>query len=131
MTLYSRKNLSVLSACITLFVAGILMLTTRPALANETALRLEGVWFTCEFARSQTPPDDGCLMFDDEGFKAREGELSYLRMIGSAETNCKGQKQGQCFPADLPQITVKTTPIGDVWLDTDQLYVTWYGCTQN
>ena len=76
MTLFSRKNLSVLSACITLCVAGILMLTTRQALADETALRLEGVWFTCEFARSQTPPDDGCVMFDDEGFEVIDGQLS-------------------------------------------------------
>ena len=91
----------------------------------------DGIWFTCEFTQSKTPPTDGCEMFDDEGFKASEGHLSYLRMIGSAETNCKGQKEGQCFPADLPQITVKTKPIGDVWLDTDRLYVTWYGCTQD
>ena len=68
---------------------------------------------------------------DDEGFKAKEGRLSYLRMIGSTEANCKGQKQGHCFPADLPRITVQTKPIGDVWLHTDQLYVTWYGCTQD
>ena len=70
----------------------------------------DGIWFTCEFTQSKTPPTDGCEMFDDEGFKASEGQLSYLRMIGSAETNCKGQKKGQCFPADLPQITVKTKP---------------------
>ena len=91
----------------------------------------DGIWFTCEFAQSKTPPTDRCEMFDDEGFRASEGQLSYLRMIGSAETNCKGNKQGQCFAADLPQITVKTKPIGDVWLDTDRLYVTWYGCTQD
>ncbi len=80
----------------------------------------DGIWFTCEFTQSKTPPTDGCEMFDDEGFKASKGQLSYLRMIGSAETNCKGNKQGQCFPADLPQIIVKTKPIGDVWLDTNR-----------
>ena len=52
-------------------------------------------------------------------------------MIGSAEANCKGQKQGQCFSADLPQITVRIKPIGDVRLNADRLYVTWYGCTQD
>ena len=91
----------------------------------------DGVWFTCEFTQSKTPPTDRCEMFDDEGFEAKEGELSYLRIIGSAEENCKGQKQGQCFPANQPQITVQTKPIGDVWLDANRLYVTWYGCTQD
>jgi len=91
----------------------------------------DGIWFTCEFTQSKTPPTDGCEMFDDEGFKTEKGQLSYLRMIGSAETNCKGQKQGQCFRADLPKITVQAKPIGDVWLNADRLYVTWYGCTQD
>ena len=31
----------------------------------------DGIWFTCEFTQSKTPPTDGCEMFDDEGFKAR------------------------------------------------------------
>ena len=78
----------------------------------------DGIWFTCEFTQSKTPPKDGCEMFDDEGFEAKKGQLSYLRMIGSEEENCKGQKQGQCFPAGLPQITVQTTPIGDCLLYT-------------
>lgn len=91
----------------------------------------DGIWFTCEFAQSKTPPKDGCEMFDDEGFETKQGRLSYLRMIGSAEKNCKGQKQGQCFPAKLPKITVQTKPVGDVWLDADRLYVKWYGCTQD
>ncbi|MGB0465690.1 MAG: hypothetical protein ACPGJG_06820, partial [Candidatus Puniceispirillaceae bacterium] len=66
-----------------------MMLTTRQALADETALRLEGVWFTCEFAQRQRPPDDECKMFDDEGFQLAEGRLRYIRMIGSTETACR------------------------------------------
>ena len=92
---------------------------------------LDGVWFTCEFTQSQTPPTDGCAMFDDEGFEARAGKIAYLRMTGSEEKNCKGQKKGQCFPASLPQITVSTKPIGQVRLADGRLYVTWYGCTQD
>jgi hypothetical protein len=91
----------------------------------------DGIWFACEFTQSKTPPTDGCDMFDDEGFEAKDSQLSYVRMIGSVEANCKGQKQGQCFPADLPQITVQTKPIGDAWMVSDRLYVKWYGCIQD
>ena len=130
MTLYSRKNLSVLSACITLFVAGILMLTTRPALADETALRLEGVWFTCEFAQRQRPPDDGCKMFDDEGFQLAEGRLRYIRMIGSTETACRSNKKGQCFSSDTQAIRISRTDRGKLTLSKNQFKVRYFGCTQ-
>ena len=38
-----------------------------------------GIWFICEFAQRQRPPDDACQMFDDEGFQLANGQLSYLR----------------------------------------------------
>ena len=56
-----------------------------------------GFWFTCEFAQRQRAPDDGCKMFDDEGFQLADGRLRYIRMIGSTETACRSNKQGQCF----------------------------------
>ena len=79
------------------------ILASGPAVADRLP-DLDGIWFTCEFTQSKTPPTDGCEMFDDEGFEARDGQISYLRMLGSQETGCKGQKKGQCFPASLPQI---------------------------
>ena len=105
-------------------------LASGPAVADRLP-DLDGIWFTCEFTQSKTPPTDGCEMFDDEGFEARDGQISYLRMLGSQETGCKGQKKGQCFPASLPQITVSTKPIGAAQLKDGLLYVTWYGCTQD
>ena len=111
----------------TLFLAS---LAYGPVLADRLP-DFDGVWFTCEFTQSKTPPTDGCDMFDDEGFEARNGQITYLRMLGSDEVNCKGQKKGQCFPASLPQITVSTKPIGEAWLKDSRLHVTWYGCTQD
>ena len=32
--------------------------------ADELSTTLEGVWFTCEFTQSQTPPDDDCQTLD-------------------------------------------------------------------
>ena len=39
-----------------------------------------GFWFICEFANRQRAPDDGCKMFDDEGFQLAEGRLRYIRI---------------------------------------------------
>ena len=125
-SIFVRMN-GIKTSLATLFLAS---LTYGPVSADRVP-DLDGVWFTCEFTQSKTPPTDGCDMFDDEGFEARNGQFTYLRMLGSDETNCKGQKKGQCFPANLPQITVSTKPIGEAWLKDSRLHVTWYGCTQD
>ena len=125
-SIFVRMN-GIKTSLATLFLAS---LAYGPVLA-DTLPDLDGVWFTCEFTQSKTPPTDGCDMFDDEGFEARDGQITYLRMLGSDEVNCKGQKKGQCFPASLPQITVSTKPIGEAWLKDSRLHVTWYGCTQD
>ena len=125
-SIFVRMN-AIKSSLALFFIA---LLASLPAVADNLP-DLDGVWFTCEFTQSKTPPTDGCEMFDDEGFEARDGHITYLRMLGSEEANCKGQKKGQCFPANLPQITVSTKPIGEAVLKDSRLYVTWYGCTQD
>ena len=86
--------------CIASVLLAVLMPSTAVAKKDGFAVAGEewpGYWFTCEFARSQSPPDDKCEMFDDEGFQLAEGRLRYIRMIGSTETECRGNKKGQCF----------------------------------
>ena len=80
----------------------LMMLIMAPLPAQAVSDGWDGVWFTCEFAQRTNPPDDGCQMFDDEGFQVESGQFSYLRMKGSQETACRGNKKGQCFRADLP-----------------------------
>lgn len=89
-----------------------------------------GVWFTCEFAQSQRAPDDECQMFDDEGFEVRDGAFFYLRMLGSDETACRGNKKGQCFSANLPQISVSSRKIGKIKIGETSLAVRYLGCGQ-
>ena len=125
-SIFVRMN-AIKSSLVLFFIA---LFASFPAAADNLP-DLDGVWFTCEFTQSKTPPSDGCEMFDDEGFEARDGHITYLRMLGSEEANCKGQKKGQCFPANLPQITVSTKPIGEAVLKDSRLYVTWHGCTQD
>jgi len=93
-------------------------------------LRLEGVWFTCEFARSQTPPDDKCAMFDDEGFEVINGKLRYLRNKWSDETECRGNKKGQCFSSALPEIRVSVQPVGEIGIEDNAIFVSYLACTQ-
>ena len=89
-----------------------------------------GIWFICEFAQRQRAPDDACQMFDDEGFQLADGQLSYLRITKSDETACRGDKKGQCFRRDRPQITITKTNRGRLTLRENQLDVKFLGCTQ-
>ena len=89
-----------------------------------------GFWFTCEFAQRQRPPDDECKMFDDEGFQLAEGRLRYIRMIGSTETACRGNKKGQCFSSSKPAIRISRTDRGKLTLGEKQFKVRYFGCKQ-
>ena len=89
-----------------------------------------GVWFTCEFSRRMAPPEDGCKMFDDEGFEVIDGDFFYLRNIHSDETACRGGKTGQCFAANTRQIRVSSRPVGKIEIAEDRLFVRWMGCRQ-
>ncbi len=89
-----------------------------------------GFWFACEFARSQVPPDDGCKMFDDEGFQLADGRLRYIRIIGSTEAGCRGNKKGQCFSSSEPNIRISRTDRGKLTLGKKQFKVDYFGCTQ-
>ena len=89
-----------------------------------------GIWFICEFAQRQRAPDDACQMFDDEGFQLANGQLSYLRITQSDETACRGDKKGQCFRRDRPEITITKTNRGRLTLRENQFDVKFLGCTQ-
>ena len=89
-----------------------------------------GVWFICEFSQRQRAPDDACEMFDDEGFELANGRLSYLRITQSNETACRGEKKGQCFRRDRPEITLTKTNRGKLTLRKNQFDVKFLGCTQ-
>ena len=109
----------------------IAVLSSLPVYAGEKGLPpLEGIWFTCEFATSQSPPDDRCAMFDDEGFSVEDGKITYLRNIASTETACRGHKEGQCFAANTHNITVSDRLIGAARIKGQQLLVSYMGCTQ-
>lgn len=108
----------------------LLLVGSGMARANNISTTLEGVWFTCEFTQSQTPPDDDCQTFDDEGFRFSDGTATYLRMLGSEETNCKGRKKGQCFPRSTAEISVSTRSLGKITYGQDWIDIHYLFCTQ-
>ena len=103
---------------------------TRADGLSVTDNQWPGIWFTCEFAQRQRAPDDGCQMFDDEGFQLADGRLSYLRITHSDETACRGGKKGQCFRRDRANITITKTDRGKLTLRKNQFDVKFLGCTQ-
>ena len=117
-------------------IIGLLALITiaAPLQASQTGSaetgKWAGTWFTCEFAKSRTPPHDGCAMFDDEGFRFDQGRLTYIRVTDSNETECRGDKIGQCFARDQAAITIKTQDRGELNLGNDWITVRYFGCTQ-
>lgn len=108
----------------------LLLVGSGMARANNISTTLEGVWFTCEFTQSQTPPDDDCQTFDDEGFRFSDGTATYLRMLGSEVTNCKGGKKGQCFPRSTPEISISTRSLGKITYGQDWIDIHYLFCTQ-
>ncbi len=128
--IYSKLKLPVFLPVFPLIISIITASLPTAVLAETHPLRLEGVWFTCEFARSQSAPDDNCVMFDDEGFEVIDGELSYLRNEWSEETKCRGNKKGQCFLSSEPEISVSVKPVGKIGIDDNAIFVSYLACTQ-
>ena len=90
----------------------------------------QGVWFSCEFAQRQLAPDDGCKMFDDEGFTFTDGRLKYVRITESAETACRGEKVGQCFRRDRAAIAITSQDRGQLEMHATSFTVRFLGCKQ-
>ena len=110
-----------------LMALSMLFITATTAGADES---WGGTWFTCEFAKSRTPPHDSCAMFDDEGFRFSDGRFTYVRITESDETACRGEKVGQCFRRDRPAISISTTDRGRLDLGPDRIKVRYLMCTQ-
>lgn len=113
-----------------LLLCGVFIILGSKTQVRASSETLDGVWFTCEFAQSQTPPEDECITFDDEGFRFADGKVTYLRMNGSLETGCKGNKKGQCFARDLSDISVSTRSLGKISHGPDWIDIRYFFCTQ-
>jgi hypothetical protein len=126
MTQYLRAMIAALMPAALLAI----LATSIPGLPAAADDSWDGTWFTCEFARSRTPPDDQCAMFDDEGFRFSNGRFTYVRITESDETACRGEKVGQCFRRDRAAISISTSDRGKLDLGPEKIRVKYLFCTQ-
>ena len=97
---------------------------------GEGGINLDGNWFSCEFAHSQIPPDDGCKMLDDDGFMISKGRIDHIKVTDSRQVNCRHQRLGQCFDRVRPKIVVSRDSVGPIRATTQGFAITYWGCTQ-
>ncbi|ADE39571.1 metal dependent phosphohydrolase [Candidatus Puniceispirillum marinum IMCC1322] len=123
------------TTCSRLLLTSALMLALslgvmRSVSASNLLDKWQGVWFSCEFAQRQRAPDDGCKMFDDEGFTFTNGRLKYVRITESDETACRGEKVGQCFRRDRSAIAITSQDRGQLKMNSASFTVRFLGCKQ-
>ncbi len=101
--------------------------------ANElkvSAKDFNGIWFRCEFAHSQIPPEDDCRMLDDDGFQVIKGVVHHVKITNSEETNCRHKRLGNCFLKNHTGLEAERSEIGPIDFSARSASVTWLGCTQ-
>lgn len=113
-----------------IFMCALIIITARSISASDLLDKWQGVWFSCEFAQRQRAPDDGCIMFDDEGFTFTNGRLNYVRITESDEINCRGKKVGQCFRRDRSAIAITSQDRGKLDMAATSFTVRFLGCKQ-
>ncbi|MBT3989878.1 MAG: hypothetical protein HOG95_10160 [Rhodospirillaceae bacterium] len=107
----------------------ILALWINPLKAGELEVD-EGIWFRCEFAHSQIPPDDNCRMLDDDGFQIIKGMVHHVKILNSREAACRHNRIGNCFKRDQAGLAAERSEIGPIKFADMMAEVTWLGCTQ-
>jgi hypothetical protein len=123
------KQAGVMSKFLALFIAAIYFAPII-ALADEINMS-DGVWFRCEFAHSQIPPEDNCRMLDDDGFQVIKGIVHHVKITNSKEIRCRHNRVGNCFLKNHLGLRAERTEIGPIELSEKGAAVTWFGCTQN
>ena len=102
---------------------------TNSVLAQNNELS-NSIWFACEFAHSQIPPEDNCRMLDDDGFQIVDGKVHRIKIKNSTETGCRHKRVGNCFLKNQPNLIAERSEIGPIRLLDNKVYLTWLGCTQ-
>jgi len=91
---------------------------------------LDGLWFSCEYAHSKTPPTDNCQVLDDDGFLIKGGKIAYVKIANGDQTGCRGDRAGQCFDRSRETLKARTMGIGEVTPTPDGGMISYLWCTQ-
>ncbi len=101
------------------------------AAATNQIKDVEGNWFSCEFAHSQIPPDDGCRVLDDDGFMVSNGQIDHVKVIDSREQGCRHQRLGHCFERNRDKVVARSKNLGPIQATAEGFAITYWGCTQD
>ena len=102
---------------------------TNQAYATNSDLS-NGTWFVCEFAHSQIPPEDNCIMLDDDGFQIINGIVYRVKIKNSIETTCRHNRVGNCFFRHQAGLFAERSELGPIKLSDNKIHLTLLGCTQ-
>ncbi len=118
-----------------LFIGALLAILSMPVRSGPVAagqiMDLDGAWFSCEFAHSQIPPEDGCRMLDDDGFLIIDGAIDHIKVQNSRQTACRQNRVGNCFWRTRPEVIVERNAIGKLRPTEEGFQVDYWGCTQD
>lgn len=94
-------------------IAFMLLNISHPAsTAGSEKIRLDGLWFTCEYAHSQIPPSDNCAILDDDGFLVEGDFVWHMKVQDGDAEGCRGNRAGNCFQRERKVLTAKKKKIG-------------------
>ena len=120
----------------TLITISLFFFLNNSMVAAQSRITLEktiddlGIWFLCEFAHSQIPPNDKCLMLDDDGFQVVNDLLYHVKVKNSKQIRCRHNRLGQCFIKSQKGLIAERKELGPAKFYENKFDVTWYGCSQ-
>ena len=96
-----------------LFFFALSLLFSFDTRAGTKKIKLDGLWFTCEFAHSQIPPPDDCKTLDDDGFLVEGDFVWHMKVQNGDKEGCRGDRAGNCFRRERKMLAAKKKKIGE------------------
>ncbi len=108
----------------------VLGLFSNGAQADSGFPSLDGLWFSCEYAHSKSPPPDQCQTLDDDGFLVKGDYIWYMKVQDGDREGCRGERPGNCFRRDRSQLTATQSEIGQLQLTESGAIINYLWCDQ-
>lgn len=101
-----------------------------PAHADAEKIRLDGLWFTCEYAHSKIPPPDDCKTLDDDGFLVEGDFVWHMKVQNGDKEGCRGDRAGNCFKRERKMVAAKKKKIGQAVRTAKGAVIEYLWCGQ-
>ena len=98
--------------------------------ADPEKIKLDGLWFTCEFAHSKIPPPDNCKVLDDDGFLVEGDFVWHMKVQNGDKEGCRGDRKGNCFKRERKMLAAKKKKIGQAVRTAKGAIIEYLWCGQ-